>query len=182
MLELTPSSLNNVALVKSEVESLERIGTNKTQIGRVESYYVAKTDQNILAQIDTAHIYDGHINNNNNAVGFHREASGINEKGQINAKVTAYTFPPNDVGVYTGRIEVNGIAKTSNQGQSTFVPKDWSVARTNYEITEAFKAGQALQPTNNTAFNAVSPSGVQFRFVPPTSGGSVSKWRGWPIR
>jgi hypothetical protein len=41
--------------------------------------------------------------------------------------------------------------------QSTFFPADWSQARIEYEVSEAFKARQTLTPTK---WSGTSPSGI----------------------
>lgn len=152
-------------------------------LDKVDNYYINKTDENIIKQIDIDHIAQGHINNSGKAVGFHHEPSG----GQA-ARVTEYTSPPNAQGVYKGQVEVKSntsnqwITKVDKQGQpngSTFFPQGWSEARLKYELSEAFKNKPAnLRPQEG--FTTTTPSGVKVKFVPPS--GNISQWRGWPLQ
>lgn len=54
------------------------------------------------------------------AVGFHYEGFPTT-KGSIIEDTKSIA---DDLGIYTGNVEVNGIAKTSNGGKLTFFPED----------------------------------------------------------
>lgn len=140
---------------------------------RINAYYVSRTDQAALAQIDIEHIAQGHMNRVGKAVGFHHEPSAEGA-----ARVSSYTKPPDANGVYEGTVQVQ-----NPSGQwidkirpSTFFPQSWSEARLNYELVAAFN--------NRTPVNGKwigrSESGIEVEFVPPS--GSVNQWRGWPLR
>ena len=78
---------------------------------RINAYYVSRTDQAALAQIDIEHIPQGHINRVGKAVGFHHEPSAEGA-----ARVSSYTKPPDANGVYEGTVQVqmlraNGLTK-----------------------------------------------------------------------
>nr|WP_228262307.1 EndoU domain-containing protein [Acinetobacter nosocomialis] len=156
-------------------------------LDKVDNYYINKTDENIIKQIDIDHIAQGHINNSGKAVGFHHEPSG----GEA-ARVTEYTSPPNAQGVYKGQVEVKSntsnqwITKVDKQGQpngSTFFPQSWSESRLKYELSEAFKQ-KPLDLPRNQGFTAITPSGVKVKFVPPSQSpnSTVNQWRGWPLQ
>lgn len=88
------------------------------------------------------HILEGQINAAGKAVGFHYEDM-TTSKGKI---IQGTKSAPNKLGVYTAKVEVNGVSKTDNGGFSSFFPKSWSAQNVVDGINQAynnrvFKAG-----------------------------------------
>lgn len=152
----------------------------------VANFFLRRTDKTILNKIDVDHIAQGHITTNQGnvrAVGFHHEPSG----GAV-ARVKNVTSAPDNNGVWEGTVEIfdsasnTWVLKGGNQGKSTFFPSGWTKEQLQFELTEVFKKGQASGfVNNNQAFEAISPSGVKVKFVPP-NGTTVTQWRGWPVK
>jgi filamentous hemagglutinin len=140
----------------------------------INAYYAKRTNQAALTEIDVEHIAQGHINLSGRAVGFHHEPSSGGA-----ARVSAYTSPPDANGVYEGTVQIQNSAGQwiDKNKASTFFPQSWSEARLNYELAGAFTK---RPPGTTTSFTATTPSGVTVQFVPPA--GSVTQWRGWPIK
>ncbi|PSL80319.1 hypothetical protein C7T35_33080 [Variovorax sp. WS11] len=140
----------------------------------INAYYVSRTDQAALAQIDIEHIAQGHINRAGKAVGFHHEPSAEGA-----ARVSSHTKPPDADGVYEGTVQVQNAAGqwVDKSKPSTFFPQSWSEARLNYELTVAFN-NKSLAP--NGQWIGRTDSGIKVQFVPPTT--SAPQWRGWPLR
>src|SRR5699024_4265068 len=82
------------------------------------------------------HIFEGEVNQRNQAVGFHYDGFPT-KKGNI---VQGTETKPNASGVYEAEIEVNGVSKTSNGGKSTFFPKEWNAQQVVDAINEAYEA------------------------------------------
>ncbi|MGL5150113.1 MAG: EndoU domain-containing protein [Clostridium sp.] len=101
-----------------------------------------------------AHILEGEINSKGQAVGFHYE-NMPNSKGKV---IKGTESKENEKGVYTAKVEVDGIKKTSNGGKSSFFPKDWSAQKVVDTINEAFK--EKVYKTGNTYFG-YSKDGVK---------------------
>lgn len=101
------------------------------------------------------HILEGELNVRKQAVGFHYEGMP-NPKGNI---ILGTESTPNKFGVYTAKVEVNGIPKTSNRGMSTFFPKDWSAQDIVDGINEAYNSKQFIKGSDNT-FRGITSSGM----------------------
>lgn len=87
------------------------------------------------------HILEGQINAAGEAVGFHYEGMPT-AKGKI---IQGTESTPNKFGVYTAKIEVNGVPKADNEGFSSFFPKSWSAQDVVDGINQAY---------NNRVFKA----------------------------
>ena len=81
------------------------------------------------------HILEGQINKRWKAVGFHYEGFPT-AKGKIIDNTKSL---PDKLGIYTGKVEINGIAKTANGGKSTFFPENWTAQDVVDAINEAYK-------------------------------------------
>ena len=92
------------------------------------------------------HILEGEINKRGKAVGFHYEGFPTT-KGSIIEDTKSIT---DDLGIYTGNVEVNGIVKTSNGGKSTFFLENWTAQEVVDAINEAFANKEFVQGTRNT--------------------------------
>jgi hypothetical protein len=104
----------------------------------------------------------GEVNAAGKATGYHAELAAQGA-ARINPDAT---ITRNANGTYEAPVQVwdasKGWANKPGQG-STFFPADWSRARIEFEVTEAFKKGQQVQsPTNS--FTALSPSGIRIQF------------------
>ena len=80
------------------------------------------------------HILEGEINKRGKAVGFHYEGFPT-AKGKI---IEGTKSVPDELGIYTGRVEISGIAKTANGGKSTFFPESWTAQDIVDGINEAY--------------------------------------------
>lgn len=80
------------------------------------------------------HILEGQLNARGKAVGFHYEGMPT-AKGKIIPNTESV---PNEFGVYTAKVEVNGIPKTANGGMSSFFPKDWDAQEIVDGINKAY--------------------------------------------
>lgn len=50
-----------------------------------------------------------------------------------------------------------------------------------FSLEYIFKAGEAKGfVASSKSFEAISPSGVKIKFVPPA--GTVKQWRAWPVK
>ncbi|AQR91907.1 EndoU domain-containing protein [Clostridium saccharobutylicum] len=87
------------------------------------------------------HILEGELNARSKAVGFHYEGMPT-AKGNI---IPGTESVPNKFGVYTAKVEVNGVPKTANGGISSFYPKTWNAQDMVDEINQAY---------NNRAFKS----------------------------
>ena len=91
-------------------------------------------------------ILEGEINKRGKAVGFHYEGFPTTKGSVIDGSKSI----PNDLGVYTGKVEINGIPKLSNGGKSTFFPDGWSAQDVVNSINEAFNNKKFVEGTRNT--------------------------------
>ena len=80
------------------------------------------------------HIFEGEINRRGRAVGFHYEGV-ITAKGKI---IEGTKSIPDNVGIYTGKVEINGVQKIANGGMSTFFPENWKAQDVVNAINEAY--------------------------------------------
>ena len=92
------------------------------------------------------HIFEGEINRRGRAVGFHYEGV-ITAKGKI---IEGTKSIPDNFGIYTGKVEINGVQKIANGGMSTFFPENWTAQDVVDAINEAFNNKQFVQGTRNT--------------------------------
>lgn len=92
------------------------------------------------------HILEGEINKRGKAVGFHYEGFPTT-KGNV---IEGTKSIPDNLGVYTGKVEVSGVPKTSNGGKSTFFPENWTPQDVVDAINEAFTNKEFVQGTRNT--------------------------------
>ena len=92
------------------------------------------------------HILEGEINKRGKAVGFHYEGFPTT-KGSV---IEGTKSTPDNLGLYTGKVEVSGVPKISNGGQSTFFPENWTAQDVVDAINEAFTNKEFVQGTRNT--------------------------------
>ena len=92
------------------------------------------------------HILEGEINKRGKAVGFHYEGFPT-AKGKI---IEGTKSVPDELGIYTGKVEISSIVKTANGGKSTFFPESWTAQDVVDAINEAYNNKQFIQGTRNT--------------------------------
>lgn len=80
------------------------------------------------------HILEGELNRRGQAVGFHYDGLP-SKKGKV---IEGTETEPNELGVYEAKVEVSGVAKTSNGGKSTFFPLEWTSQDVIDAINEAY--------------------------------------------
>jgi hypothetical protein len=118
------------------------------------------TDQQVLKnnRFDMDHVLEGEINSKGKATGYHAElaadgASRIKPGAEISYNAN---------GTYEAPVQIWDADKgqwVDKARESTFFPPSWSQARTEYEVSEAFKQG-----TPGTKFVKTSPSGLDIQF------------------
>ena len=80
------------------------------------------------------HIFCGTINKKGNATGYHYD--GI--EGTAGSIIEGTQSEPDDFGVYTAKVIVDGVKKTSNRGYSSFYPEDMSPQEVVDAINQAY--------------------------------------------
>jgi len=86
------------------------------------------------------HIFMGTINSKGNATGYHYD--GITDSpGKI---IDGTKGKDDENGVYTAQIEVDGVAKISNRGMSSFYPEDMTPQEVVDAINEAYETRQEI--------------------------------------
>lgn len=92
------------------------------------------------------HILEGEINSRGKAVGFHYE-DFPGTKGKV---IEGTESKENKYGVYTAKVEVDGVKKTSNGGKSSFFPEDWSPQQVVDAINEAYNDKEFVKGSKNS--------------------------------
>lgn len=116
------------------------------------------------------HILEGQLNARGKAVGFHYEGMPT-AKGKI---ILGTDSAPNEFGVYTAKVEVNGVLKTANGGKSSFFPKTWNAQDIIDGINEAFNSKEFVYGTKNTFIGETS-SGIEVEmYIDRTTGKIIS--------
>lgn len=87
------------------------------------------------------HIFEGQINAAGNATGYHYDKIE-DSAGRI---IPGTKTIPNDLGVYQAKVEVKGVAKSSNGGYSTFFPDTMSPQEVVNAINEAYADRELLR-------------------------------------
>lgn len=80
------------------------------------------------------HIFHGEINKKGAAVGYHSE-SMEDTPGEV---IEGTRNSPDEHGVYTAQVTVNGVKKSGNKGYSSFFPKDWTPQQVVDAINQAY--------------------------------------------
>lgn len=125
--------------------------------GWVDPLGLAGVPGNCPPRVNAKHIFHGEINNSGKAVGFHHER-GLGHQGK--ARVTEITQPPNELGVYKGKVEIFNPATglwAPKQFESTFFPKEWDRAKVLSQV-KAAKANSVM--VTSAKWRGTSPSGV----------------------
>ena len=100
------------------------------------------------------HILEGEINSKGQAVGYHYE----NMPGSKGSVREGSRSEENEYGVYTAKVSVDGVKKTSNGGKSSFFPLDWDPQQVVDAINEAYE--EKVFKTGNTYYG-YSKEGVK---------------------
>ncbi|WP_242396957.1 EndoU domain-containing protein, partial [Clostridium butyricum] len=157
------------ALLEGEIVAGSGIGNLKgTETSYVKSIDDLKNTENFK---DSAlkHILEGEINKRGKAVGFHYEGFPTT-KGNI---IEGTKSLPDELGVYTGRVEVSGIPKTSNGGQSTFFPESWTAQDIVDAINQAYVNKTFVR--GNTYIGTL-PSGMKIEMFIDQYGNIISAY------
>ncbi|MGV2643507.1 cytosolic protein, partial [Clostridium perfringens] len=101
-------------------------------------------------------------------VGFHYEGMPT-AKGNI---IQGTESVPNQFGIYTARVAVNGVSKVGNGGTSTFFPKSYTPQNIVDSINEAYSSRQFIQGTRNT-FRGQTSSGIIVEMYIDSSTGKI---------
>jgi filamentous hemagglutinin len=125
--------------------------------------YIARTDPRVATnnKFDWNHVLAGEVNAAGKATGYHAEGAAEGAaRIAPNAKVTQ-----NPNGTYEAPVQVwsdGGKQWVDKPRESTFFPADWSRARIEFEVSEAFKVAGPI--SGEAGVRGVSPSGISIRF------------------
>lgn len=114
------------------------------------------------------HILEGEVNKRGKAVGYHYEGLE-NTPGEV---IEGTRSTPNEDGVYTAKVEVDGIAKTSNGGKSSFFPESWSAQDVVDNINEAYDNKIFIEGTDNT-YRGECDEGVEIEMYIDNNSGKI---------
>jgi Bacterial EndoU nuclease len=125
--------------------------------------YIARTDPRVAPsnKFDWNHVLAGEVNAANKATGYHAENAA--EGAARIAPGASVKQNPN--GTYEAPVQIwsdsanRWVDKTR---ESTFFPADWSRARIEFEVTQAYKA--AVPKLGEPGVRGTSPSGIDIRF------------------
>ncbi|MCP4490361.1 MAG: DUF637 domain-containing protein [Gammaproteobacteria bacterium] len=136
-----------------------------------------KTDLKILAKTDMKHIAGGtdlrggHILQSGNVRIKEPGTETVNPNGTISAIVEI----KDENGVFIQKIN-------TADGSSTLFPPGWSLAKVEYEITEAIKDAVPVS-LGSTKYSGFTPSGIEMTlFSPPPNHATIKGWRGYPLK
>ncbi|UJA30819.1 EndoU domain-containing protein [Clostridium sporogenes] len=136
-----------------------------SEISHVKSIADLKNTENFRNSA-LNHILEGEINRSNMAVGYHYEKFPTS-KGKI---IEGTKSSPNDLGVYTGKVQVDGVIK---KAKSSFFPEEWSPQEVIDAINEAYNNKQFVKGTKNT-FRGKSVSGLKIEMYIDNKGKIIS--------
>lgn len=114
------------------------------------------------------HILEGEVNKRGKAVGYHYEGLE-NTPGEV---IDGTRSKPNEEGVYTAKVEVDGVAKTSNGGKSSFFPESWSAQDVVDNINEAYSNKVFIKGTDNT-YRGECDEGVEIEMYIDNNSGKI---------
>lgn len=129
-------------------QPIARTFTSKTTIK-------APVDKSL--KINQVHIFQGLINSQHSAVGYHHRFNG---KDSDRARLVTLVSPSNSQGVYVGRVEILNPATgkwVKKLSPSTFFPDRWSQDQVLSEIRGAFATVNAPKER----WQGISPSGIR---------------------
>ncbi|MDS1008808.1 EndoU domain-containing protein [Clostridium sporogenes] len=136
-----------------------------SEISHVKSIADLKNTENFRNSA-LNHILEGEINRSNMVVGYHYEKFPTS-KGKI---IEGTKSSPNDLGVYTGKVQVDGVIK---KAKSSFFPEEWSPQEVIDAINEAYNNKQFVKGTKNT-FRGKSVSGLKIEMYIDNKGKIIS--------
>jgi filamentous hemagglutinin len=124
-----------------------------------DAHYITQTDPRVALdnKFDWDHVLSGEINPAGKATGYHAETAAAGA-----ARITpGAAVKQNANGTYEAPVQIWD--QTSGQWvdkvrQSTFFPADWSQARIEYEVSEAFKV--RVSNSSGPGTIGTSPSGI----------------------
>ncbi|MCR5627641.1 MAG: EndoU domain-containing protein [Lachnospiraceae bacterium] len=100
------------------------------------------------------HIFNGEINDSGKAVGYHYDGISDSDGEIIEGSKTA----PDENGVYTAKVRVAGVDKTSNKGYSSFYPEKMSPQDVVDAINEAYENKEDL---GNGLYAGLTDDGIE---------------------
>ncbi len=103
-----------------------------------------------------AHILEGELNRQGQAVGYHYE--GLPSKKGV--AIVGTRTNPNEHGVYEAKVIIAGVEKKSNGGRSSFFPIEWSAQDVVDAINEAYENKSII--TGNT-YAGLANDGIEIR-------------------
>lgn len=118
------------------------------------------------------HIFLGEINSRGVGAGYHYE--GIEDSpGKV---IEGTRGKPDSHGVYTGKVEVDGVKKTGNRGYSTFYP----IYMTPQDVVDAInQAYENAEPIGNDLYAGITDDGIEIDMY-LTSKGKITT--AYPVR
>ena len=114
------------------------------------------------------HIFYGEINRRGAATGYHYEGMP-GSKGEV---IPETRSTPNSNGVYTGKVSVNDMPKTGNNGVSSFFPEKMSAQEVVNSINQAYNNRQFVQGTRNT-YIGYDANGMEIKMFIDMSTGEI---------
>ena len=145
----TEATVAEVTTEKETVATTEEVTTEEvTESSEPQTYNVLVLKQlkntGIFNKSAIEHIFEGQVNKKGNASGYHYDMIE-NTPGYI---VPGTESKEDAHGVYTAKVEVNGVKKSGNKGYSTFYPKNLSPQEVVDLINEAYN--NKVHVTGNT--------------------------------
>lgn len=122
--------------------SNSNITNNKVVINSIDDL----KDTNNFRNGALEHVLEGEVNSRGKAVGYHYEGFPTS-KGEV---IEGTKSKLNEDGIYTAKVKVDGVDKTSNGGKSSFFPEDWSAQDVVDRINETYESKVFVKGTDNT--------------------------------
>jgi len=121
------------------------------------------------------HIFLGTLKNNNRATGYHYDGI-VDSPGQIDPGTKSET----DIhGVYNAKVTVNGVAKKSNNGYSSFYPEDYSPQDVIDAINEAYENGVLI---SGSLYAGLTSDGIEIDYALDGKGRITTAYPIWEGR
>ena len=124
---------------------------------KAERIALTATGQKAVTQKTLEHIFHGEINSNGKAVGFHYEGPENMQAVNQTRVIESSRSVPDKNGVYTAKVEVNGVAKLA---PSSFFPRNWSKNDVVNVVNEAYSNKTFPKPNNPLYFEGRTQSGI----------------------
>lgn len=136
----TTSQIVSVAVDKPDAEDVSLNGETDEENGYTSEDLKSLKHTEHFSRKLIEHIFMGTINSKGNATGYHYDGI-IDSPGQI---IEGTKGESDSNGVYNAEVEVDGVAKTSNRGRSSFYPEDMTPQEVVDAINEAYETRQEI--------------------------------------